>query len=190
MGFFGGDFNFVGDNDLVLHTRGGAPRLERATARRLQRSWERALDSLIEMPTDDYTYYNLANATYSRIDKVFVRLPPWMVTSLKIQGAVIDGPLDLRRRGLSDHALYVVEVCPRSASTRATTRSSPTTPSACLLKLPALLAWSTYKVILRVAAESARRIVLGAPYTGAVPELVTLSSIARALWLATTPASR
>lgn len=194
MDFFGGDFNFVGDGDLVLHTRGGALRLERATARRLQRSWERALHSLIEIATYGYTYHNLANGAYSRIDTVYVRLPPWMVAMLRIQGAASDDPLDLRRRGLRDHAPYVAEVCPRvvlQAASRPIPRTLCQHPqygqivadyaaSISMHKLPALLAWNMYKVILRAAAESVRRRVLAAPYIGDVPELVTLSSIWRA----------
>lgn len=123
--FFGGDFKCIGDDDLVLHTCGGAPHVERAGVRHVQRSWARALTTTIEIATDDYTYYNLANGTHPRIDKVFVRLPhgssplsisrtPPLTTPLTYAGAG-SATTALRCRGLSAtlHA-HSVEADPQS----------------------------------------------------------------------------
>lgn len=48
-----------------------------------------------------------------------------------------------------------------------------------LLRVPPLVAWAAYKRILRAAADGVRRILLSAPYSGDVPELITLTSIDR-----------
>lgn len=50
-----------------------------------------------------------------------------------------------------------------------------------LSSLPAMLAWSMHKIAMRAAADAFRRRLLAAPYPGAVPELIALTSMARAI---------
>lgn len=53
--------------------------------------------------------------------------------------------------------------------------------SVALLNLLPLVVWATYKRALRAAADAVRRHLLAAPYAGDVPELITLTSMARAV---------
>lgn len=108
-----------------------APRLEHVGLRRHQRQWQRILADFGEISVDEYTFYNLANRTFSRLDKIFVRLPPWAMTSLKSPAGVAGDLLDLRRRSISDHAPLALDICPRSfmlAASRPVPRHLPAHP--------------------------------------------------------------
>lgn len=52
---FGGDFNFIDENDMVLHTCGD-PRFAHPALRRRQREWTSILATCIEVAIDDVTY--------------------------------------------------------------------------------------------------------------------------------------
>lgn len=51
----------------------------------------------VEVAIDGYTGYSLAVGSDSRLEKAYIRLPPWAVPLLQVQGAALDDPLDPRR---------------------------------------------------------------------------------------------
>lgn len=112
----------------------------------------------------------MAIGSNSRIHKVYIRFPPWAFPLLTVQGAALDDPLDLRRRGLSDHAPLMFKVSPRT-SLPAAHRLAPwklsqhpmlakfvdqISDAISLLSLPPFVAWAAYKQVLRAAADGVR----------------------------------
>ncbi len=58
----------------------------------------------VEICCDAPSHYYAASNSFNRIDKWFVSLPPWMITSFKVEIAIVDNPQVMLKTGLSDHS--------------------------------------------------------------------------------------
>eukprot|EP00959_Pyramimonas_sp_CCMP1952_P143038 2994553-Pyramimonas_sp.AAC.1 len=66
--------------------------------------WPPLLQQLLEVSSDEFTHYNGYLQHASKIDRVILAAPSWLLTQMHVSAKVRDLPETLEQRGISDHA--------------------------------------------------------------------------------------
>jgi len=195
-----GDFNFLPKGEcqrslaapMLARTRPGAVSHIRPT----QRCWERELNRMVEVSHNLDTHYSAWKSLCSRIDRIYVSLPPWLVIQLSLVPRVYRDPKAMHEDGLSDHSPFSVTVFAKKplpperrpiskhvASSPAFKRAlSALTDAACLDELSPPMRLQQHKVLIREAARIARddSFINGA--TDATSLSAACATVARCVW--------
>ena len=106
-----GDFTFVpcGEARFML----ARPSDKNIMVSRGSVFWENVLADYVEIASDLHTRYDSHSDSYSRLDHIFLVVPPSMLLNIKATAAVTDDPKHLDLRRLSDHAPLITELAAR-----------------------------------------------------------------------------
>ena len=192
-----GDFNFPApaEGRLRLETpASSAPSAAYSCA--AVRSWQSALSKLVEIQQCSPTHYCSASHSMSRLDRVYVSIPPYLLTMMSAKCTVTSCPRWSHDKRLSDHAPVACVFSPRS-SVHPDSQPIPEfifklpgfasihnalVEAACLDALPTIARWMLHKSILRESARIARDEHVSFHGDIGYAKGMTLSSVARAVW--------
>ena len=110
-----GDFNFCAPSESRLKLEapeGLAPNAvgNRAAVRR----WQSALGQLVEIQQGSPTHYCAGSHSMTRLDRVYVSIPPYMLTMMSAKCTVTCCPRWSHDKRLSDHAPVACALSPRT----------------------------------------------------------------------------
>ena len=200
-----GDFNFCAPSEGRLKIATPECAVSNAVAcRAAVRRWQSALSQLVEIQQGSPTHYCAGSHSMTRLDRVYVSIPPYMLTLMSAKCTVTCCPRWSHDRGLSDHAPVACALSPRTVA-RPDSRPIPAyvfklpgfvsihdalVEAACLDSLPTVARWMLHKTILRESARIARDDLLAVSGDLGQARGTTLSSIARAVWTNSTRLAR
>ena len=191
-----GDFNFCAPGELALSLSTPAQATVRAELRGWQREFRHLLERLTEIQQCMPTHYTACSSSLSRLDRIYVSMPPWMLVLLKARCSLLFSAKWGHEQRISDHAMVrcSLEIVPQlPPEERPIPRFVCSLPSfgshhdtlcraAALDSLPAVLRWETHKLIIKEAARVALDEHLLLHGQDGEAKGLTLSSIARAIW--------
>ena len=80
----------------------------------LMNVFQPVLDKLIDIAGDLDTRYDSASQLCSRLDRIYISLPAWLVTQLHFQSSVASAPHSLHDLKISDHAPAILSISEKS----------------------------------------------------------------------------
>ena len=190
-----GDFNFPAPAEGRLKLEAPATSAPSAVGNRAAvRKWQSALDQLVEIQQGSPTHFCVGSHSMSRLDRVYVSVPPYMLTMMSAKCTVTCCPRWSHDKRLSDHAPVACALSPRCT---VSPDSQPIPPwvfklpgfvsnhdalveAACLDSLPTVARWMLHKTILREAARLARDEYVSFRGDHGLAKGMTLTSISRA----------
>ena len=191
-----GDFNFRAPSEGCMRLGDLSSSAPNAVGNRAQATkWQSALDLLVEIQQQSPTHFAAGSHSMTRLDRVYVSIPPYMLRMMSAKCTVSCCPRRLHDKRLSDRAPVVCALSPRPLVS-ADTRPIPTfvfklpgfvsihnalVEAACLDSLPTVARWTLHKSILREAARLARDDHLVIHGDSGVARGMTPTSIARAV---------
>ena len=112
-----GDFNFLASGDSVFRPEvvGGAPRRPERADRPGQIVLAALSSRMVDITDGVRTHYCSALNSFSRLDRILVSLPPWLLANLHVKATTEGDPQRLLAAGISDHAPVRVIIAPRAA---------------------------------------------------------------------------
>jgi len=214
--FLAGDLNFQAAHEVRLPyaaplnasspTQGVGVRTLPTCPRILdfQRQTTPLLNQLIEITQPLPTHYQSHDSTGSKIDRVFTSNPPWTFPHSTFTFGVVDDPMDLHLKGISDHGALRLTVgkrrsCPKSAQTIAGEifkhpkfaefhkRLVEDTRLECLREYDRLL---VHKQIIRSAAKQTREYIQDNEPGNNLMLCQNFTTCARAIWSNDVPLAR
>ena len=214
--FLAGDLNFQAAHEVRLPyaaplnasspTQGVGVRTLPTCPRILdfQRQTTPLLNQLIEITQPLPTHYQSHGSTGSKIDRVFTSNPPWTFPHSTFTFGVVDDPMDLHLKGISDHGALRLTVgkrrsCPKSAQTIAGEifkhpkfaefhkRLVEDTRLECLREYDRLL---VHKQIIRSAAKQTREYIQDNEPGNNLMLCQNFTTCARAIWSNDVPLAR
>ena len=165
-------------------------------SRAAARKWQSALGRLVEVQQSSPTHYCVGSHSMLRLGRVYVSVPPYMLTLMSAKCYVTCCPRWSHDKRLSDHAPVACALSPRS---KVSPDSQPIpayvfklpgfasthdalVEAACLDSLPTTARRMMHKTIIRESARIARGELLAISGDQGQARGATLSSIARAVW--------
>ena len=192
--FLAGDFNTLVDGEFskCAFRNPASPDFIHAVPRVRTQFWEDVCSNFTELAQTHDTHFCSRSSMFSRLDRIYVSLPSWMLLQMKASGRVIGNPHDLHRRKLSDHAPVAISLSlleRRKSSTKPIGDDILRYPSFVLHlnrlvdfagfeRLCAIDRWEAYKNIVRTAAALTNDDIMHDPECTMVTRAYILTAVA------------
>ena len=75
-------------------------------------TWGRIFEGMVELQQQSHTHYDHASLSLSRIDRLYMAAPPWIIANVVWKATIMCQPQLLFDEGISDHAPVLFMLTP------------------------------------------------------------------------------